>query len=467
MIRHFVWALVVVLGQQLLSAASETTAPESTAPETNNEVIAMVIGFMSDADKDIRALAFEQIRSATPGVEATRRFASELPKLPSEAQVGLLNALADRGDVVAKSTVNDLLTCDDVDVAQAAIGALGKLGDQNDTDTLVALFASHKDRTRSVVANSLVQLRGDNISMQIAESLEDLPVTIQVGLFDVLLHRRAVEVIPKLLVYARGSDPRLRTASMDTLGQLASSEHIPDLVQGVLKAAKGNERNQAERNLMLVCRRAGDRDEQAMPLLDAMRSLSDSDRITLLPALGRVGGRAAWDEVTRAIRSRDRALHHAGIRAISNWPDASAAPKLKEIVSRDAHPDHQRIARMTLLRIAPLPDGRTDEDKLALLQEAMQLAKKGKERNYGLQRASAIRLVETLRFVMPYVEQPEYAEQACLSIVELAHDRGLRDSHKEEFHAALDTVLATTSKSVVAERARRYKKGQTWVRPSK
>ena len=80
-------------------------------------------------------------------------------------------------------------------------------------------------------------------------------------------------------------------------------------------------------------------------------------------------------------------------------------------------------------------------------------------------RAAAIRLVETLRFVRPYLKQPPHAEQACLSIVELAHDRKLRDDNKPEFHAALDDVLATTKDAIVIDRAKRYKRGQTWVRP--
>jgi hypothetical protein len=120
---------------------------------------------------------------------------------------------------------------------------------------------------------------------------------------------------------------------------------------------------------------------------------------------------------------------------------------------------------MTILRVAPLPDGRSDNDKLALLRTGMRLAATDSEKNYGLKRAAPIRLVETLRFVLPFVDQPKYAKQACQSIVELAHDRKLRDDNKVEFHAALDKVIATTKDPVLIDRANRYKQGQTWVRP--
>jgi len=100
-----------------------------------------------------------------------------------------------------------------------------------------------------------------------------------------------------------------------------------------------------------------------------------------------------------------------------------------------------------------------------LLKTAMTLAASDAERNYALKRAESIRLAETLRFVRPYVDQGPYAQRACQTIVELAHDRKLRDDNKSEFHAALDDVIATTKDPVVIDRANRYKKGQTWVRP--
>ena len=72
--------------------------------------------------------------------------------------------------------------------------------------------------------------------------------------------------------------------------------------------------------------------------------------------------------------------------------------------------------------------------------------------------------METLRYVLPFVDQPQHAEAACESIVELAHHRGLREPNKAEFHRALDKVLATTKDAVVIDRAKRYKADQTWVR---
>ena len=49
-----------------------------------------------------------------------------------------------------------------------------------------------------------------------------------------------------------------------------------------------------------------------------------------------------------------------------------------------------------------------------------------------------VRSVETLRFLLPYLETT-LAEPASKSIVELARHKELREPNKQEFGAALDT----------------------------
>lgn len=431
----------------------------------SDELVEMVVDFLADADKDIRSLALDQVRSDTPGAAATKRFAAELPKLSSEAQVGLLGALADRGDKLAKPAVAKLLDSHDTLLRAAAISAMGDLGDASDCPRLIALLSGGTASTQDAARQSLVRLRGEGVSTAIVSGVRQAATPVRIALIEILTARRALDTIPMLLQLSVGNDGKVRAAAMTSLGQLASPEHVAGMTKGVLKATRGAERAAAEKNLMFVCRRIENKDKQAEPLLATMKWLGQSDRTVMLSTLGRIGGKSALPDVEEAIASRNSAIHTAGLRAISNWPDASVAKQLSELAKSDKHKDHRRIARMALIRIAPLPDGRTDAQKLELLVTAMKLAANDAERNYALKRAAAIRLPETLRFVLPYLDRSQHAQQACQTIVELAHDRKLRDDNKSEFHAALDRVIATTKDTVIIDRAQRYKKGQTWVRP--
>ncbi|MHB8865592.1 MAG: HEAT repeat domain-containing protein [Pirellulaceae bacterium] len=434
--------------------------------EPVDELVQMVVGVLSDKDKDLRALGLEQVRAAAQSPTATQQFAAILPQLPPEAQVGLLNALADRGDRVARPAVLNLMAnSQDESVRVAAIAAVGFLGEPADSALLVQLLREGSQVEQKVARTSLVRLPGESVGAGIAREMTRAPSPLRVTLLEILTTRRALDTIPEMLVAAVSDDSAVRAAAMTALGQLAGPEHVSGLVQGVLKAKPGREREGAEKALMAACTRDASGEQRTEPLLAAMESLSASDRMAMLPTLGRCGGATALKIIEAAIRDSDPQLHDTALRALCNWPDASIASRLTELAQQDEHPDHRTRALRALIRVASLRDGRTESDKLELLRAAMAVSTQDAERNLVLQRAQAIRSVETLRFLLPYVDQPPYAPQACQSVVELAHHRGLRDANKAEFEQALDKVIRISQDTVLIDRANRYKRGQTWVRP--
>ena len=434
--------------------------------DPNNELIQMVITLLNDSDKDVRALGLEQVRTAAKGSAATQRFAAELPKLSPEAQVGLLSALADRGDVAARPAVLDVLAASPHEsVKRAAIGALGFLGEPADARVLLQWLRDGSPAVQTAARASLVRLPGESVAGSIAAEMDRAPSTLCVTLLETLTARRALDTIPEMLKVAVATDASVRAAAMVALGQLAGPEHIAGLVQGVLKAEPGREREAAEKAVLLVCSRIGQEEQRAEPVLAAMTTLSASDRLAILPTVGRIGGSAALKVIEAAIGDSTAELHDAGIRALCNWPDASITPRLLELAAQDPHPDHQIKALRALIRVAALADGRTDVERLELLRAAMAVCTRDSERNLVLQRAQAIRIPETLRFLVPYLDQPAYTRQACQSVVELAHHRTLRESNKAEFDQALDKVIQISGDATLIDRANRYKKNQTWVRP--
>ncbi len=131
----------------------------------------------------------------------------------------------------------------------------------------------------------------------------------------------------------------------------------------------------------------------------------------------------------------------------------------------DEHVDHRKLAFKALIRVAPLSDARSDQRRLDLLRTTLAMCEDDAERKLVLQRAASIRILEAVHFIAPYLKQSPFAEQACESIVELAHHRSLREPNKAEFDLLLDEVIATSKDATTIDRAQRYKKGQTWVRP--
>ncbi len=112
------WSIVVVpLSRRLV------------AEDNADPLVDMVVGLLSEKDKDMRSVGLEQVRSEAKGPQATRKFAAQLPKLPPDAQAGLLSALGDRKDPAARPSVLEMLdSTKDPAVKAAAIGALAHSG---------------------------------------------------------------------------------------------------------------------------------------------------------------------------------------------------------------------------------------------------------------------------------------------------------------------------------------------------
>jgi HEAT repeat protein len=374
--------------------------------------------------------------------------------------------LADRGDAAARPAVLELLEkTGDEQIKVAAIGALGGLGVGGDVPRLARSLAAPSKAEQSAARGSLVRLRGDAISSAMVAEMKKSDPPVTVALIEILATRRALDTIPDLLSVAIGREPSGRAAAMAALGQIAGPEHVAGMVRGVLAAAKGAERDAAEKAIMLVCGRIADGERRADSLLAAMEKLNEADRLTILTTLGRVGGSEARKSIETAIADTDPRRHEAGVRALCNWPDASVAPRLVELAKSEEHQELRSLALAAVIRVAPLPDQRPAAEKLALLQKVIAMCTRDEERKLVLKRSAAVRTVETLRFVLPYLDHPSLAGQACETVVELAHHRGLREPNKAEFHKALDKVLQTSKDAVVLDRANRYKRDQTWVRP--
>jgi len=220
-------------------------------------------------------------------------------------------------------------------------------------------------------------------------------------------------------------------------------------------------RDEIEKAVMFASRRVEEIDGHAAPLLAEMALAGEEEKLALLGTLGRVGGASARRAVEVAIADPDPRRHDAGVRALCNWPDASVAPQLLKLAKTTSDRGERINAVRALMRISVLPDDRTDAQRLDLLKQALSLATREQEYELALDRAKAVRTIESLRFVVPYLDDPKHAQTACETVVALAHYRDLRTPNKAEFDQALDQVIAICKAPEVVKRAEMYKKGQT------
>jgi HEAT repeat protein len=435
------------------------------ADEASTELVQMIVALMGNQDQDFRAAGLEHVRSGAKGTTATKLFTDQLAKLPAASQVSLLSALADRGDTSAKPVILQLQkTSQDDSVKGASIAALGRLGNAADIPLLIDSLTSKSDVEQAAARKSLSQLNGNDVTKQLSTRLNEAAPALKASLIEVLATRRAKDAVPAIIAAAVDETSNVRGAAMNALGQMGSPDQIAAILPGVLKAVKGGERDAAEKNVALVCARIEKENLRAEALIKAMETIPMSDRDQLLSLVGRVGGKKLIEYVGDIAQGTDASRRKLAIDALSKWPDASVADMLREITEKASDSGERNAAFQAYVKVCAARDRRKDEERLESLKKAFKIAKNADEQSLVINRCRTAYHVDTLRFVLPHLDDAQFAQIACETIVELAHHREVRDPNKAEFDKALDKVIETSKNATMVERAKAYKKGETWSR---
>ncbi len=135
------------------------------------------------------------------------------------------------------------------------------------------------------------------------------------------------------------------------------------------------------------------------------------------------------------------------------------AQRLLEIADHSANHEHRRWALRAYVRVVTLASDRPPAQTLAMLEGAMKRAENRDDKQLVLSRASTVRTMEAVDWIAPYLDDPELAQVACRSIVELAHHRFLRHPNMAHFVPILKKVSQLSKDPEVVERAKRYQLG--------
>lgn len=383
---------------------------------------------------------------------AMAQLAAALFRLPAPSQITLLGVLVAKGDKSAMSAAKLAAKSDNPEVQVAGLAAIGRLGDTSVVPRLIELAVS--DAPTAVPAREgLQQVSGDGVDEAVVAAMEQqTTIPAKKTLIAVLEARGVVAAVPALVKQAEQSDPTLRAAAIRALGRLATTRDIPALAALASKAAKGRDRNEVEKVIVLVCNM-----DTALalggPVLAVYSTAGKADRLILLPVLGRIGGPQALRLVKEAMASTDAELADAGVRGLCNWPDPSVAGELLELVGSAANRDHQIRALRAYVRVITTPAALPDTKTLVVLDKVMRMATRDEEKRLILSRAGAVHSVETVRWLLPYLDDKSLAAEASKTIVDLARRKELFTPSRDEFIKALRKVIDAGADRTTIERA--------------
>lgn len=425
---------------------------QSAGPNADQTFMVM----LTDKDPLVRKATTGQFKILSK--ESFQAVAKQLSKLQPSEQIAILATIRIHRDKSLASVVLKAAKSSDLKVKIAAINSLGTVGDVS-AFAFLAETSELKRPLGDAARNSLEIIKDFGIDEQIVLRLQaERNPEKRAAWIGIIEARQMLGGVAILLRESMHDSPIVRSRAMSALSILAGPNNVASMVPAVLKAKKGAERDQAEKAIMLVCKQISDADKRADFILLAYQSLEPKDQAALLPLLGRIGGNKAKKTIEPILLDShgDAETYESAVRALCNWPNASVSNELLELSKNAKQPRHKLWALRALIRVIALPSDMSAKNKLSILQQAIKQAERDDERILVLQRAAAVRTVESLRFLVPYLKEPTLAQTACTSVTELARHEALRNPNKAEFLPALKQVLTISKDQGTVERARRY-----------
>ena len=416
------------------------------------DAIPFVLKTIRSNDPKMRAAAIANIPTIK-GEGVTKRLAAEMPNLPPDAQVLLIGALASRGDTDAGEAVLKAAASASAKVRAAAVGALAEIGDASSVPLLARAAAAAKtDEEKQAALLSLRRLKGDGVDEAVTKSMAAASGDDRAQLIEVLLARSAAGAVPAILKEAGSADEAVRKAAFRALGMLAKARDLPALVD-LLVGLKGDAgRDDAERTVIEVARKLENASARAGAALAALAKATGAEaKGSLLRVLRGIAGAKALAAVKAAVKDSAAGIQDAAIRALADWPDASAVAPLMEVFRSTESTVHRVVALRGCVRLLGLPGGLSPAETVKAYGDLMALAKRPEDKKLVLAGLAKVAHSGALAVAESCMTDPAIRAEATLAVLGIA--KAVMGSAPDAAKAAA-TKLAEAGDANVKKQAR-------------
>lgn len=430
------------------SAALAGIVAATPEPE---EAAKLLVDVLKGNEPAMQAVAISLVRRI-PGTKATQAVVAELPNLSARGQVQLLSALADRGDSAALPAVVTAAKAEDEAIRIAALKAMASLGDASTVIPLAQTAAVTEGAERRTARESLYRLSSSGVNETIVEHIPQADPKVKVELIRSIGQRNIREALQALMKTAQDPDYNVRLESIKVLKDIAKPEHIPALVDTLIKTKSETELREAEKTVLSVARKSAG--EGTTAVLKAIDSVKDvSVRCALLRILGGLGDSRALVVLRTALEDDNGQVQTAAIRALGDWPNAEPIADLLKVAQTSDEERHQVLALRGYVRLIGLDSDRSNEETIKMYGRAMSLAAKEGEKKLVLAGLANTKGIESLEMAAAHLDDKALQQEAGAAVVRIAESTFA--SNPDKTKAALKKVLKTTKSNSLHEQARK------------
>jgi len=281
--------------------------------------VATLLKYATGDDAHLRLIAARCLSQLPADRDTSRQLAITLRSAAPEVKPLLVEVLGDRGDPHSLPSVMQFMESQDDDLRLAAYEAIGKLGDAGTARVLVIQAAKAKGQDREIIRKSLASLRRPGVDETILKELRNARGAARIELIMAVWGRRISAAKPILLEWANDPDEDTRTAVLTALERLGNEADLPRVIEMMVAAQSDEGVKAAQQAIASICRRAGNAEKAAPPLIEAMDKASPAARVAIIQQLGKIQGPAALGAVRAALKSEDAKVKEAAVAALAEW----------------------------------------------------------------------------------------------------------------------------------------------------
>lgn len=370
----------------------------------------------------------------------TAAVSQKTGKITPKVKVELLNVLADHGDSTVLPTLIKTSSDDNKDVRIAAYRGMGRLGDSDAIDTLLAAVSKTEVTELDAVRTAITSIPGTAVDNAIVEAMDGAPSHELITLIRLLGERSAHSAVSALIKAASHKDDAVRTEAIKALGVFAGQPALKPLLELLVKA-DSRDIPQITESLASIRDRVENADVVASAISEVMPSVGTPARCELLRVLGPCGGDTALGELRKALASGDSKITEAALHALADWPDAKPAPALLKVAGETKKLLHKVLALRAYVRMVGLPTERPVGKTLKMYKDAMQIAERPNEKKLVLGGIGDVSDVRALQMVEPCLSDEALQVEAAVATIKIA--KAIAEKNPDAAARALRKVLDT------------------------
>jgi len=385
------------------------------------EVLPLLIETMDSPDPAFRGRALD-LALEIPGGEATAQWIAKAPLVSPEARGQIIGMLGEREDRQALDLIKDSLKSDDQSIRIAAIEAASRLGGDGVAIDLAPLWRTADEEEAEALKKAFLSIPVEKAVPEAVKAFDGASLPAKAAIVEILGLRGAKEHAGIVFEAAASEDENLRKRALAALEAVVSGEDLPRIIPFLQSATEPSAISSLQNALAAAAQQVVEPDKRAGLIIENMEKAKGQTRINLLRPLSRIGGERALQAVVAETQSADPQVRSVAVYTLSSWTDIQAAKELLKIAMAESSSISRKFVHISLqgyLRLVTESDGAA-EQKLALIKDALPIAREPAEMNVVLDALGRVRSGESLSLIARYLEDPALQDRAARSAADCA-----------------------------------------------